>query len=162
MAKVVIKGAQGNFSFDRAAAYEHRTVNNLDEARLSERFLYAAPWLEDTLPIHFSTMSIEAIATAHEVVPPGVVARHNSNPIYPPHVPALIGVKNRHYLDATGLQQQHSIVDLMRYAALNQGADYLASYDGFIPMGLPDFKKLPAPDQAGDRYSDEQLYALAL
>jgi cytochrome c peroxidase len=27
---------------------------------------------------------------------------------------------------------------------------------------LPDFKKLPQPDQAGDRYSDEQLYALAL
>jgi len=158
----VIKGAQGNFPFDRAAAYEHRSVNNLDEARLGEQFLYAAPWLEPILPTHFSAMSLEAIAATHEVVPPGVVARHNSNPLYPPHVPDLIGVKDRRYLDATGLQQQHSIVDLMRYAALNQGADYLASYDGFIPIGLPDFKKLPPPDQAGDRYSDEQLYALAL
>ena len=158
----VIKGAQGNFPFDRAAAYEHRSVNNLDEARLGEQFLYAAPWLEPTLPIHFSAMSLEAIAATHEVVPPGVLARHNSNPLYPPHVPDLIGVKDRRYLDATGLQQQRSIVDLMRYAALNQGADYLASYDGFIPIGLPDFRKLPQPDQAGDRYSDEQLYALAL
>jgi hypothetical protein len=158
----VIKGAQGNFPFDRAVAYEHRSVNNLDEARLTEQFLYAAPWLEPTLPTHFSAMSLEAIAATHEVVPPGVLSRHNSNPLYPPHVPDLIGVKDRRYLDATGLQQQHSIVDLMRYAALNQGGDYLASYDGFIPIGLPDFKKLPQPDQAGDRYSDEQLYALAL
>jgi hypothetical protein len=107
-------------------------------------------------------MSVEAIAAIHEVVPPGVLSRHNSNPLYPPHVPDLIGVKDRRYLDATGLQRQRSIVDLMRYSALNQGADYLASYDGFIPIGLPDFKKLPQPDQAGDRYSDEQLYALAL
>ena len=158
----VIKGAQGNFPFDRAAAYEHRSVNNLNEARLTEQLLFAAPWLEPSLPTHFSAMSVEAIAATHEVVPPGVVARHNSNPFYPPHVPDLIGVKDRRYLDATGLQQQHSIVDLMRYAALNQGADYLASYDGFIPIGLPDFKKLPQPDQAGGRYSDEQLYALAL
>jgi hypothetical protein len=45
-------------------------------------------------------------------------------------VPNLIGVADRHYLDRTGLQQQHSIVDLMRYAALNQGADGLASFDG--------------------------------
>ena len=158
----LINGAQGNFPFDRSVAYEHRTVNNLDEARLAELFLYAAPWVEPTLPIHFSAMSVEAIAAMHEVIPPGVLARHNSNPFYPPHVPDLIGVKERRYLDATGLQQQHSIVDLMRYAALNQGGDYLASYDGFIPIGLPNFKKLPQPDQAGDRYSDEQLYALAL
>jgi len=158
----VIKGAQGNFPFDRAAAYEHRSVNKLEDARLGEQFLYGAPWLEPTLPIHFSAMSLEAIAAAHEVVPPGVVARHNSNPFYPPHVPDLIGVKDRRYLDATGLQLQRSIVDLMRYAALNQGADYLASYDGFIPAGFPKFKKLPQPDEAPDRYSDEQLYAVAL
>jgi hypothetical protein len=77
----------------------------------------------------------------------------------------LIGVQDRHYLDATGLQQQHSIVDLMRYAALNQGADDLASYDGFIPADFPKFKRLPDPTDAnrvGGRYSDEQLYALAL
>jgi len=56
----------------------------------------------------------------------------------------------------------------MRYAALNQGADDLASFDGFVPDGVPDFKTLPAPDELNpfrtqpDRYSDEQLYALAL
>ena len=53
----------------------------------------------------------------------------------------------------------------MRYAALNQGADGLASFNGFIPADLPEFKKLPDPSdpvKVGGRYSDEQLYALAL
>jgi hypothetical protein len=77
----------------------------------------------------------------------------------------LIGVKERRYLDRTGLQKQRSIADLMRYAALNQGADDLASYDGFVPA---EFFSSTAPlDPAdpiavGGRYSDEQLYALAI
>jgi hypothetical protein len=53
----------------------------------------------------------------------------------------------------------------MRYAALNQGADNLASFDGFIPADLPAFNTLPDPAdpiKVGGRYSDEQLYALAL
>ena len=79
---------------------------------------------------------------------------------HPAQVPDLIGVKDRKYLDRTGLQQQRSIVDLMRYAALNQGGDDLASFDGFIPADFGSFKKLPAADTL-DRYSDEQLYALA-
>ena len=48
----------------------------------------------------------------------------------------------------------------MRYAALNQGADNLASYAGFIP-GAKDFRSLPDPAKLL-RNSDEQLYALAL
>jgi hypothetical protein len=53
---------------------------------------------------------------------------------------------------------------MMRYAALNQGADQLASFDGFIPFGGPEFNKLrdPASPIVGGRYSDEQLYALSL
>lgn len=44
----------------------------------------------------------------------------------------------------------------MRYAALNQGVDVLSLYGSFRPKGeLPD----PATES---RYSDEQLYALAL
>jgi hypothetical protein len=76
-------------------------------------------------------------------------------------VPDLIGVRDRHYLDRTGLQQHRSIVDLMQYAALNQLADGIASYDGFIPLDILNFRKLPDPDKFG-RYSEEQLYALAL
>jgi hypothetical protein len=52
----------------------------------------------------------------------------------------------------------------MRYAALNQGADFIASFNGFIPLGGPKFNKLPDPTDpiVGGRYSDEQLYALSL
>jgi hypothetical protein len=80
-------------------------------------------------------------------------------------VPDLIGVKDRHYLDRTGLEQHRGLVDLMRYAALNQGGDTLSDFDGFIPADFPKFKKLPDPMKLSiipGRYSDEQLYALAL
>jgi len=33
----------------------------------------------------------------------------------------------------------------MCYAALNQGGDFIASFDGFIPLGGPPFNKLPDP-----------------
>jgi hypothetical protein len=110
-------------------------------------------------------MSSEEINEVLLTVPPGVISRHRSSSFTPVQVPDLIGVKDRHYLDRTGLQPQHSIVDLMRYAALNQGGDALASFDGFIPADIPDFKTLPDPSdpvKVGGRYSDEQLYALAL
>lgn len=44
----------------------------------------------------------------------------------------------------------------MRYAALNQGLDVLSLYGSFRPVG-----ELPDPSTRS-RYSDEQLYALAL
>ncbi len=75
---------------------------------------------------------------------------------FPPKTPDLIGIKNRHYLDATGLIQHRSIDDLMRYAATVDGAEDLAAFDAFRVVGeLPD----PATRK---RFSDEQLYALAL
>jgi hypothetical protein len=157
----VLKGAQGNFPFGSvfAADYLHGHTP-LNDVHASERSLYATPWLgSDSLP-QTDHMSLEEIVQIHREVPPSVVARHRTSPFAPVQVPDLIGVKDRKYLDRTGLQQQHSIVDLMRYAALNQGGDDLASFDGFIPADVPNFKKLPAADTL-DRYSDEQLYALA-
>ena len=75
-------------------------------------------------------------------------------------MPDLIGVKDRRYLDRTGLEIHRSIGDMMRYSALNQGGDSLASYAGFIPIDAPNFQQLPDPRRFS-RYSDEQLYALA-
>jgi hypothetical protein len=49
----------------------------------------------------------------------------------------------------------------MRYSAMNQGGDSLASYAGFVPADVPRFTQTPPPERVG-RYSDEQLYALAL
>jgi CxxC motif-containing protein (DUF1111 family) len=105
-------------------------------------------------------MSLEQIAEWHTAIPPGVIARQGTSPIYPPQIPDLIGVKDRKYLDHTGLQLHRSIADMMRYSALNQGADMLSSYGGFIP-GARDSRTLPDP-LTRSRYSDEQLYALAL
>ena len=55
--------------------------------------------------------------------------------------------------------QHRSIADLMRYAATNEGDGYmqaLSHYGAFVPLGdLPDPTTL-------ERFSDDQLYALAL
>jgi hypothetical protein len=75
-------------------------------------------------------------------------------------MPALIGVKDVRYLDATGLVQHRSIGDLMRYAAFNQGGDDMTRYGDFVPWEMVG-EKNAAPDTQ-ERYSDEQLYALAV
>jgi mono/diheme cytochrome c family protein len=76
-------------------------------------------------------------------------------------VPDLIGVKDRRYLDHTGLIRQRSTGDLMRYASISQSMQFLARYGDFTPAEhIPPGG--PVLDAIGARYSDEQLYALAL
>ncbi|HZS04713.1 MAG TPA: di-heme oxidoredictase family protein [Blastocatellia bacterium] len=159
-----IRGAQGNFPDDRAFGYETRL--EAAQAREKEETLrglrkfmrrsYAAPWLDNDPNGQPERMTLEEIVSALEAIPQGVCARQGSSAFYPPHIPDLIGVKDRHYLDASGLVRHRSTGDLMRYAALNQGADALNLYGEFRPKG-----KLPDPSTES-RYSDEQLYALAL
>ncbi len=169
----IVKGAQGNFPFDLNTAVSLRTglespsaADIHQYAGLIEFDLFGAPWLKPDPQARLRDMPAEEIASVHAAIPPGVLARHRSSPFYPVQVADLIGVKDRRYLDRTGLQQHRSLVDLMRYAALNQGGDDLASYAGFIPADFPNFKALAPPAEAGfvfhGRYSDEQLYALAL
>jgi hypothetical protein len=160
-----LKGAQGNFAFDAARAYALRSGRfKPEEVHALERGLYAAPWLPSDPNARLDRMTVDEIAAAHDGIPPGVLARHRSSPFFPVQVPDLIGVSDRRYLDRTGLQQHRSIVDLMRYAALNQGMDDLANYAGFVPGDYPAFRNLPEPGDSRvvGRYSDEQLYALAL
>ncbi|MBL8187344.1 MAG: hypothetical protein JNK38_05025, partial [Acidobacteria bacterium] len=141
----VIKGAQGNFPFDRAYAEDYRTApGQVEGARILEQLLFNTPWVEPKLETKLSKMTVEDIAAVHEAIPPGVLARHRTSPDQPAQTPDLIGVRERKYLDRTGLQLHRGIVDMMRYAALNQGADNLASYAGFIPAGK-DFHTLPDP-----------------
>ena len=89
-------------------------------------------------------------------------ARWGSEGQFPIQVPDLIGIKERKYLDHTGLHLHRSIGDLMRYAALasNHGMERYRRYGDFIPAGV-DFRELPASSTLL-RFSDEQLYALAL
>ena len=155
----VVKGAQGNFPFERAAAL---TAKNFTVERLLgfERSFFGAPWIKPDPLDEIQKLSLEKLAEMHMAIPPGVIARHGTNPLFPPQTPDLIGIRDRKYLDHTGLQLHRSIADMMRYAALNQGADNLASYGGFIPAAR-DFRTLPDPSKLL-RNSDEQLYALSL
>src|SRR5262249_26661479 len=90
-------------------------------------------------------------------LPPGVFARHGTRPAYPPKIPDLIGIEKRRYLDSTGLAQHRGIKDLMRYAIANQTTDRIAFFNGFQPWDPKEWL-----NQTGGRYTDEQLYALAL
>lgn len=156
----IVKGAQGNFPLERAAALFARQSFTLGQLRAFERSFFGAPWIKPDPLAGLEQMSLEQIAEWHTAMPPGVIARHGTSPFYPAQVPDLIGVKDRKYLDHTGLQLHRSIADMMRYSALNQGADMLSSYGGFIP-GARDFRTRPDQSSRG-RYSDEQLYALSL
>ena len=159
-----IKGAQGNFPDDRSFAYETRIEaaqakdkdKPLKELRDFMRRSYAAPWLQNDPNAQPDRMTLDEIASVLEAIVPGTCARQGSSAFYPARIPDLIGVKDRLYLDASGLVRQRTIGDLMRYAALNQGADVLSLYGDFRPKG-----ELPDPSKES-RYSDEQLYALAL
>lgn len=160
----VIKGAQGNFPDDRTFGYEQRIAEArakdkdsvLKEFRSAMRRFYGAPWIKDDVSAQADRMSVSELASVMEAISPGSCARQGTSPFYPAAIPDLIGVKDRLYLDSTGLARHRSIGDLMRYAALNQGADELTLYDQFRPAG-----ELPAASTQS-RYSDEQLYALSL
>ena len=156
----IIKGAQGNLPFDRQFACAIRTAPAA-EMRSLQRLLFAAPWLNQPIISVVDSLSSDQIAAFHDSIPPGVLARHGSGAYSPVQIPDLIGVTERRYLDHTGLQRNRGLGDLMRYAALNQGADLLSTFSGFIPDSDDAGKGRPDP-KTRFRYSDEQLYALVL
>src|SRR5581483_8076883 len=112
------------------------------------------PWLPDDPNRRAQTMSLEELIAAGGAIPPGVTARANTSMFVPPQIPDLIGVQERRYLDHTGLVRQRSIGDLMRYSSLVQDM-----------VGLDRYGDIPPARPAGGRairYSDPQLYALAM
>lgn len=157
---VVVKGAQGNFPFDRAWA-QAIPLFPQEIIRGGNVALYGAPWIKGEPVGRIEELPTSEITAALEAIPPGVLARHGTTFINPVQVPDLIGVRDRKYLDRTGLQRHRGIEDLMRYAALNQGAGDLAHYGDFSPAALFNGGQDPTADKL-ERYSDEQLYALAL
>jgi hypothetical protein len=159
----VVKGAQGNFTegFFFAARPRRGLENGRDPKevlrvqRAALKRLYGAPWIQPP-PDGDPAMSLEEILSAWEAQPPGVAIREGTSLRYPAQIPDLIGIKDRQYLDHTGLVRHRSIGDLMRYAALNQDTQLFSRYGDFRPSG-----ELPDP-ATRFRYSDEQLYALAM
>jgi cytochrome c2 len=161
----ILKGAQGNFPGDLTTAH---ALQNAPErvTQFVTRALFAAPWVKDDPHSLLASSSKEAIIKAYAAVPEGANGRQGTSILFPPQVPDLIGVKDRKYFDHGGLGRHRDIGDMMRYIAINQALDFLNSYDGYIPIGQNE-KVLPEPGKArrgfaaDDRYSEEQLYALA-
>ncbi len=160
----VIKGAQGNLPYDRAAAFALRMQSRagreisqtLEVARRERVLAFRVPWIESDHNAMIEKMSLSDIAALHDAIPPGLAARVNTSLLYPPQIPSLIGLKDIRYFDHTGLIRHRTIGDVMRYAALVQGA---VRYEEFLGFRTLD----PLPDPSTQmRYSDEQLYALAL
>ena len=158
----LLKGAQGNFPADRIVGYNLRqqaaTTKDsgalLDGVRLGQRTFFSMPWLTPDPIARVATMSIDEIASVYEAVPVGASTRVNLSLFAPAQIPDLIGVRERRFLDHTGLVQQRSIADLMRYVAIVQGANAFDRFGDFLLLD-------PVPDPTKmDRYSDEQLYAL--
>lgn len=163
-----IKGAQGNFPLSKLDALETRkTAARMGEEqyvqRSAPRFrgLFGAPWLPSEEQIRYQEMTAEQIAAAFEAIPPGVQPRFAAGLMYPVVVPDLIGIRDLRYLDRTGHTRHRDVGDVMRYSAIQQDVGLFARYRDWIPFG-----RLPDPDAKGPfrrtRYSDDQLYALAL
>lgn len=145
----VLKGAQGNFPFDRAVGYS-TARGTLENARRDFRVLFGAPWLKDKDPAaRADSMTLEELSGRFNAIPGGVAARHRASADFPPAIPDLIGVRERRYLDRTGLVLHRDIGDLMRYAALNNELDFFSNFGGFNPAGK-NFRDLPEPTAPRD------------
>ena len=121
---------------------------------------FAVPW-DPELSGSLNPIPVEEIAGIFESIPHGVIARSRSSPFAPPAVPDLHGVRDRRYLDKSGLSQHKTMVDLMRYAAHRRRHRISFSFNGFIPGGEENFTKLPKSESQW-RFSEEQLFALAM
>jgi hypothetical protein len=159
----LVEGAQGSVGSPlpaaTLAALREATPEEVRQEVDREWSLFGAPWIMER-------KAFEAVVTNDEMIRrlaaarPGVLARQGTSKSHPPHVPSLIGVEDIKYLDATGLGRHRSIGDLMRYAIINEGLDTMAHYGDFQPgTGVEDTGFNCEP---GTRFSDEQLYALAL
>jgi hypothetical protein len=153
----VVDGAQRNYG----RSYPVKFPKPLAARRDGMRRFFATPWLDPDPNVN-AEVTDEELATWNGTA--GVADRVGSSLRSPVQIPSLIGLKDRRYYDHSGLHQHRSIGDLMRYAALAftaVGMERYRQYGDFIPFGTDDFKKLPAPSTL-IRFSDEQLYALAL
>jgi Di-haem oxidoreductase, putative peroxidase len=155
-----VDGAQGSFPFARRDAWQANNSQRPDRDQLALNFelkMYGAPWVETPGEL-YATTAVERIRRL-QATQTGVIPREGASSAFPVHVPSLIGIKDIRYLDATGLTRHRSIADLMRYAIVNQGVEGASGNGLQMSAQYGDFQPENIKQQ---RYSDEQLYALAL
>jgi hypothetical protein len=156
-----VQGAQGSVDFP-ATEEELKQARGMSDERVKRRqeawwVLYGVPWIQSKEQF-FAVITKDVMVQAQAAQHNGVLPRQGTSATHPPHIPSLIGIQDVRYLDATGLVRHRSIGDLARYAVTNQGLDTLAHYGDFQPSS----KRTAFSSEMGTRYSDEQLYALAL
>lgn len=155
----VAAGAQGNNPNDRQGALllaASSKILGAEKALARVRAFarqFQSPWVPTDSNRVTDTMNLEEFIEAGRQIPAGVTARANTSMILPPQIPDLIGVRERKYLDHTAIVRQRGIADLMRYSSLAQELFSQDRYGANPPLSA----KPPAV-----RYSDPQLYALAL
>jgi hypothetical protein len=94
---LVVAGAQGNFPVDAAAG---DVIPSEVGTRFLMRLLTAAPW-DQALTERTRALTMAQIREA--APPPGVMVRQGTSMLAPAAVPDLIGLRDRRYLDRTGL-----------------------------------------------------------
>ena len=157
----VLRGAQGNIPFGKIFSYNLAHIPGIPQTAPAKRVLslfYGAPWIQPDPTAPLSEKTLADVVAHLATIPEGVNPRQGTSATYPAQIPDLIGVKDRLYLDHTGLQQHRSIEDLMRYDAINNFIEEVTDYDGFRPVNGK--AELPAVDTLS-RESDLELYALA-
>jgi GAF domain-containing protein len=153
----IVPGAPSNNPADREGARLVRQASAEAPDKMLARLRsfarqFEAPWLPADPNAAPRNFSLAQFIEAGEAIPAGVTARANTSMLIPPQIPDLIGVRERRFLDHTGLIRHRDIGDLMRYASLSQDVGAYARYD----------RDAPPPTPHGSRYGDAQLYALAL
>ena len=86
----VVKGAQGNFPFERAGVLWGIKSFTPERARNFERSFFSAPWIKPDTLAGLDEMSMEQLFEWHDAIPPGVIARHGTHPFHPAQIPDLL------------------------------------------------------------------------
>ena len=132
--------------------------SSVDERRRNMQLWYGTPWLKPDPNVDPQTTYDTARSWN---APAAVDDREGTSFRYPTTIPNLIGLQDRKYFDHTGLHPHRSIGDLMRYAVLASGMELYTKFGDFIPGDEKNHRDLPPPTKR-HRFSDEQLYALAM
>jgi len=151
-----VKGGQIDFAVYPVIAGSLRaSPEAARETREFDWITSGAPWLMPREEV--DKLTNEELARRYDAMIAGVLERQGTSSAFPVRVPSLVGVADIKYFDATGLVRHRSIGDLMRYDIVNTGMDLTAHFGDFQP------RSTARPFGVdGTRFSDEQLYALAL
>lgn len=160
----IFKGGQGNIGFDRS--FGNSVAGALLDTAIADSIrkgnkdglkgLFGAYWIKHGLQKKFEELGYEEVVKSLTNTYGGVLHRHGTVLGAPTSVPDLYNIRERKYLDHTGLMRHRNMTDLMLYATLNQQADRYDKYGGKVVMA-------EWPNEGGpklSRYSDAQLYAL--